>query len=56
MFRILVHHSVSIKVFLILLAGVEDKVGILVACFVINKFHEADVFAILALLTCHLRI
>ena len=52
---VLVHHSVSIKVFLILLAGVEDKVGILVAGLVIDKLHEADVFAILSLLTCHLK-
>ena len=52
---VLVHHSVSIKVFLILLAGVKDKVGILVASLMIDKLHEADVFAILSLLTCHLK-
>merc|ERR1712226_810717 len=51
---ILVHHSVSIKVFLFLFARVEDKVGVLVAGFMINKIHEADFFAMPAYV-CHPR-
>ena len=54
MFRILVHHSVSIEVLLALLTRVEDKVGVLVAGGVIDKLHKADFFAIFVLLTRHL--
>ena len=47
MFRILVHHSVSIEVLLALLTGVEDKVGVLVTGGVIDELHKADFFSAL---------